>query len=206
MSTTRKRLKEKKHSKMVKKESEDVDKFGTPKNRYLISSACESLSARGFLRSYKSYTPPENASERVIEIAKVVLGTNYQNEDHLKHNDKFALLNECFKEFNHCVPNSLLHTVTGVADIINFYETPVNTNVPYDELVKQDLPPNLNIQHDYIRFNPETDTLFKGISAFPQSSTIVTGLKTKKKYKGYKADPPENYGGTADFEKQNPYN
>jgi hypothetical protein len=36
----------------------------------------------------------------------------------------------------------------------------------------------------------ETDTMFGGISAFPGRSTIVTGLKYKKKYKGYDARTP----------------
>jgi large subunit ribosomal protein L50 len=39
-------------------------------------------------------------------------------------------------------------------------------------------------------FVSETDTMFGGISAFPGSSTIVTGLKYKKKYKGYDAENP----------------
>lgn len=31
----------------------------------------------------------------------------------------------------------------------------------------------------------ETDTKFGGVTAFPESSTIVTGLKYKNKYKGH---------------------
>jgi hypothetical protein len=31
----------------------------------------------------------------------------------------------------------------------------------------------------------ETDKLFDGNSAFPQSATLVTGLKYKSKYRGY---------------------
>jgi large subunit ribosomal protein L50 len=36
----------------------------------------------------------------------------------------------------------------------------------------------------------ETDTMFGGISAFPASSTIVTGIRYKKKYKGHDARTP----------------
>lgn len=50
-----------------------------------------------------------------------------------------------------------------------------------------DLPENLHIQTEPVRFNPETDTMFNGQTAFPCSSTIVTGLKAKKKYKGHEA-------------------
>jgi len=33
----------------------------------------------------------------------------------------------------------------------------------------------------------DTDTVFGGVSAFPTDSTIVTGLRARKKYRGYKA-------------------
>lgn len=72
-------------------------------------------------------------------------------------------------------------------DVIDFYETPVNNFLPLDEMQKRPLPPNLHIQNEYIRFNPETDTKFNGQTAFPKSSTIVTGLKYRKKYAGFEA-------------------
>lgn len=34
-------------------------------------------------------------------------------------------------------------------------------------------------------FFSETDTVFKGQTAFNRSSTLVTGLKYKEKYKGH---------------------
>lgn len=37
---------------------------------------------------------------------------------------------------------------------------------------------------------PDTDTMFGGKTAFPLSSTLVTGLKYKKKYKGFKLEDP----------------
>lgn len=72
-------------------------------------------------------------------------------------------------------------------DVIAFYETPVNTFLPLDELATRPLPPNLHIEHNYTRFNPETDTMFGGNTAFPESSTIVTGIKYRKKYPGFDA-------------------
>lgn len=35
---------------------------------------------------------------------------------------------------------------------------------------------------------PDTDTKFNGITAFPGSSTIVTGLKYKNKYPGHEQE------------------
>lgn len=73
----------------------------------------------------------------------------------------------------------------------NFYTTPIDTTVPYDTLKNMDdLPPNLHIQTDYHRFHPDTDTMFNGVSAFPKSSVLVTGLKYREKYKGFYAGNP----------------
>lgn len=56
--------------------------------------------------------------------------------------------------------------------------------VPYDALKEMELPENLHIQYEYVRFNAETDTKFNGQTAFPKSSTLVTGLKYREKYAG----------------------
>ncbi len=76
---------------------------------------------------------------------------------------------------------------TSLDDIVQFYNTEVNTTLPLDALQSMDLPSNLHIQTEYLRFHPETDTMFGGQTAFPKSSTIVTGLKARKKYKGHVA-------------------
>lgn len=73
------------------------------------------------------------------------------------------------------------------ADVIRFYETPVENILPLDALKNADLPENIHIQHDYVRFHPDTDTMFGGQTAFPKSSTIISGLRCKKKYKGFVA-------------------
>ena len=70
-----------------------------------------------------------------------------------------------------------------------FYKTAVDIRVPLDKLKDVELPKNLSVQYEYHRFHPETDTLFGGLSAFPRQSTLVTGLKYKKKYAGYTAKP-----------------
>ncbi len=88
---------------------------------------------------------------------------------------------------------AMLSPYTFVAvDVLNFYTTPVDMTAPYDKLKTMELPPNLHVLHDYYRFHPDTDTMFNGVSAFPKSSTIVSGLKTKKKYKGFDAGNPWN--------------
>lgn len=80
-----------------------------------------------------------------------------------------------------------------IGDVFEFYETPVDTVVPYDALQNRELPPNLHILSNYHRFHPETDLMFDGVTAFPRSSNLVTGLKTKKKYKGFTTLSPYDY-------------
>lgn len=77
--------------------------------------------------------------------------------------------------------------VLFAADVISFYQTPVDTILPLDALKTADLPENIHIEHNYVRFHPDTDTKFGGQTAFPKSSTIISGLRCKKKYKGFEA-------------------
>lgn len=70
-------------------------------------------------------------------------------------------------------------------DLVKFYETPINTFLPLDELCTRKLPPNLHIEHNYTRFHPDTDSMFGGKTAFPERSNIVTGIKYRKKYPGF---------------------
>ncbi|XP_063216489.1 large ribosomal subunit protein mL50 [Bacillus rossius redtenbacheri] len=157
-----------------------------------LESRAESLAAKGFLRSYKPYTPPPDVGDRFRAICRSVLGPEAADNDGVRFGcpeEKFRLLAACFREFQHGIPNSKLHKVTTLGDVVQFYGTPTNTITPLEGMKQASLPPNLHVQYDYHRFHPETDTKFGGISAFPQSSTLVTGLKYKKKYKGYKAKP-----------------
>lgn len=66
-------------------------------------------------------------------------------------------------------------------DVIEFYTAPIVKLTPYETLVKDNSVPNLHIIPEYRRYNPDED----GVSAFPKSSTLVTGLKYRKKYKGH---------------------
>ncbi|XP_068629977.1 large ribosomal subunit protein mL50 [Battus philenor] len=156
-----------------------------PKVDKKLQAAAESLAARGFLRPNKPWDPPVNINETILKIC---------TDNGLKPNSefetldvKFKVLKACFEKTGHSVPNSLLHTIENVEDLQEFYDTPVDVLTPFDALKKMELPKNLHVQEDYVRFHPDKDTLFNGKSAFPKSSTIVSGLKTRKKYEGYTA-------------------
>ncbi|ALC44498.1 mRpL50 [Drosophila busckii] len=154
-----------------------------------LAAVGESIASKGFLRPHKPYAPPKDAAERVRAIA-AALQLNKSGGDQQKLTeleDKFKLLSACFEELKHGVPNSQVHEINTIADVVAFYEKPVDTTVPLDALKRIELPENLHIQHEYLRFHPDTDTKFNGKSAFPKSSTLVTGLKYRRKYEGHEA-------------------
>lgn len=95
-------------------------------------------------------------------------------------------MSKLIKEFHHDVPGSVLSEIMTVRDAIKYFETEVHETSTYEDLSKLDLPKNLHMQLDYMRFDPETDTMFDGKTAFPGSDTIVSSIKYKRKYKTIK--------------------
>lgn len=155
-----------------------------------------------FLRPQRDYTPPEDLEIKLKGILERTLGSVDDSTQIQDLNERYQVFNACYEEFQHGIPNSLLFSIETVEDVKKFYATPVSTITPYDNLKNIELPPNLHVQYDYHRFHPgegvahiilivtnlfvsDTDTKFKGVTAFPKSSTIVTGLKYKDKYKGH---------------------
>ncbi|KAK5641735.1 hypothetical protein RI129_010282 [Pyrocoelia pectoralis] len=151
-----------------------------------IESSAKSLAAKGFLRPQKEYIPPADVKTKLNNIFNSILGTKDEETRLDDLTVRFQVFDACYKELQHGIPNSLLYTIETIGDVQNFYTTPISTITPYDNLKNIDLPPNLHVQFEYHRFHPETDTKFGGITAFPRSSTIVSGLKYKEKYKGHK--------------------
>ncbi|KAH0561465.1 uncharacterized protein LOC123266188 [Cotesia glomerata] len=150
----------------------------------------KSLSTRGFLRPLKPYEPPADASEKLNKVCKAE-GLSENDSTEIKDlNLRFKLFSACANEFKCPIPNSVMFTIRTIGDLRNFYHTPINTTLPLEATKDLKLPPNLHIQYEYNRFNPETDTKFGGKTAFPKSSTLVTGLKYKKKYPSLILDSP----------------
>ena len=151
-----------------------------------------SMKTRGFYRAYKAFTPPENIHEIVLTAAKDILNITEQNADLRKiplgsQENKFKLLNHLATKLNHAVPNSLLHRINSVEKVLQFYRAQVSDTNPYEKLeIKQrnnELPPNLHIQLDPVRFNSEGTHKFDQVTAFPGSRTIINDPEVKKKYK-----------------------
>ncbi|CAB3370316.1 Hypothetical predicted protein [Cloeon dipterum] len=164
--------------------SKDYVSYDSSSNQ--IDAFKTSLASRGFLRNGKPYTPPPDVQKRLLEISKLCFPATWGLNDKFDDVDaKFKFLSLCWKEFDHEVPNSMLAALNNLGDVYSFYHTEVKKVSPLDAMKDMELPPNLHVQYEYLRFHPDTDTMFGGVSAFPGSSTIVTNIKYKKKYKGY---------------------
>ena len=96
----------------------------------------------------------------------------------------FQVASSAVTEFNHDIASYKLSDMNTVEDVLTYFSTPVLQTTAYEDLSKLDLPKNLHIIQDYDRFNPETD--FDGKTAFPNSDTIVSSIKYKRKYKDIK--------------------
>jgi hypothetical protein len=80
-----------------------------------------------FLRFQKEYTPPNDAEERILSLARSAV-TSLRKTDEadlrsFKLDDsriKFDLLSRIFTEFNHSIPNSMLYMVTTVGEFLAF--------------------------------------------------------------------------------------
>ncbi|XP_033230878.1 uncharacterized protein LOC117181960 isoform X1 [Belonocnema kinseyi] len=143
------------------------------------------LSEIRFLRGYKPYEPMKDVSERLDYLCQESR-ISTTNETRLENPIiRCNLLIRCQEELKQSISNSMLCTIKTIGNLRQFYHTPVNSTMPLDSMRLMDLPKNLHIQYEYHRFQPGTDTMFNGKTAFPKSSTIVTGLKYKKKYRGH---------------------
>ncbi|XP_071521077.1 uncharacterized protein mRpL50 isoform X1 [Panulirus ornatus] len=164
-----------------------LDENEHPPQHKRLNFDATSLAARGYLRSQKPYDPPEDVENQVLEFCLKLLKSTDLHTPFKDQDTKFHLLMQCSKAFRHSVPNSLLHKINNVGELLTFYKTPVNSTVPLDRMKDIDLPKNLHVIYKYTRFHPETDTKFGGVTAFTKDSTVVSGLKNKKRYPGFTA-------------------
>ena len=77
-----------------------------------------SVKDKGYLRSLKPYTPPANVTEMVHEICSSLDMSCSGDHELTNSQDKFHLLNECFTEFKHSVPNSTLFEIQTIGILV----------------------------------------------------------------------------------------
>ena len=92
-----------------------------------LQAQMESLKTKGFLRAYRSYTPPSDLRTRFLSCVSEVLGTEVtlDNIDSIEISDskqKFTLLKALNTEFDHRVHNSRLHMMKNLGDLYLFYK------------------------------------------------------------------------------------
>ncbi|KAM6169702.1 large ribosomal subunit protein mL50 [Rhynchocyon petersi] len=104
------------------------------------------------LRS-RTYVPPDDLQSHLESRVKEVFGPSVPKDwqdisledGHLK----FRLLAHLADDLGHAVPNSRLHQMCQVKDVLDFYSVPVQDQSKFDELIAKNLPPNLKITWNY---------------------------------------------------------
>ncbi|KAF6032401.1 hypothetical protein EB796_009297 [Bugula neritina] len=97
----------------------------------------------------------------------------------------FQILTKCIAEFDFQIPSYELAELKSVGDVVTYYSLPRQPVSEEDKLKNSDLPKNLHLQLEPVRFTEDTKSFFKDKTAFPQRDTIVTSLKYRNIYKGY---------------------
>ncbi|KAL1451977.1 hypothetical protein WDU94_006300 [Cyamophila willieti] len=155
-------------------------------NDKVIWKDADAVRDKGFLRPQKEYIPPADVETRLNNVFQELAGTTERSTQLTDPVVKYNILDSCYEEFAHKIPNSVLHKINTLDDVYHFYLSPVDVRTPLEAMKTRDLPPNLHILYDYHRFADHTSH-FNGVTAFPRSNNVVSGLKTKKKYAGFEA-------------------
>ncbi|XP_014678561.1 PREDICTED: 39S ribosomal protein L50, mitochondrial-like [Priapulus caudatus] len=157
-----------------------------------LEETCKSVEVKGLRKTEQGYNPPDNVSDTIQALAQEVYGVSKHPESFPLDNARlrFKLLVECEKAFQHMIPNRELQQMTQMSHLVEFYTTPVKALTALQELSKSSLPPNLHIDTEYHRYDPQKD----GPTAFPKRNVIVSGLKAKKMgVKGHSTPKAHNY-------------
>ena len=161
-----------------------------------LEAQMDSLKTKGFLRPYRAYSPPTDLVPRFLSSVSASVGSTVEKSS-LKSvsledkSVKLRVMTALEKEFNHSVPNSMLHQMTNLHVLLKFYKSPISSNTPYEQLYldSQDgsLPPNLVIQRDAIRFTGKGDHEMDRVTAWPRRNTYIHSIKNNKKIEGFKS-------------------
>ena len=109
------------------KEKENQEDMFAFNKLQTLESQMESLKTKGFLRAYKSYTPPANLNTKFLSCVSTALEreVTVDNMDTIEISDskqKLKLLKSLSSEFDHKVHNSRLHMMRTLGDVYLFYK------------------------------------------------------------------------------------
>jgi len=98
------------------------------------------------------------------------------------------VLGEIGATLKHFVPNSRLHKVKSVADLLEFYQEPVKNVTKFAEMARDaSKPANLALAEHAIRFHPnDREAPHGGITAYPGTGGEVFSLRQKRLLRQYK--------------------
>ncbi|XP_029776599.1 39S ribosomal protein L50, mitochondrial [Suricata suricatta] len=102
------------------------------------------------LRS-RTYIPPGDLQSRLESCVKEIFGSsnNWQDVSLEDGRLKFSFLTRLADDLGHAVPNSRLHQMCRVRDVLDFYNVPIQDQSKFDELTTSNLPPNVKITWGY---------------------------------------------------------
>lgn len=143
------------------------------------------LKKRTSIQTRRAYLPPEDVEGKALRIVKEVYGktADVQNidldEDRRK---KFTVLTKMMKEFDHFIPNTELHDMKSIDQAVNFFRKEVRDTTCLEDLTKLDLPKNLHINTEYLRYDRENNPMWPGKDAFPGKQSRAFSAKFARKY------------------------
>lgn len=176
-------------------ETASVDEASREMKSRSLSSRLQSMkdSSDLIIRKRHPYTPREGTREEILGVAGQMF--SLKDEDELlscRLDDpllKYRLVTRCTSLFPRTVSNTELHSIETVADVLEHFCTSVEQEDGlYTIAASKNLPKNLHIQKEPIRFHPVTDKMFNGVTAYPGRDTIVSGLRFRRKYQDLKAN------------------
>merc|ERR1712198_574363 len=175
-----------KKGKELKEAANENDIFDFKAQLVTLESQLQSMKTKGFLRSYKSYNPPADLDSKFLRCVSEILEqklsdiSSVQNMEITSLDLKLKLINGLHKEFSH--------------KIYNYYKHPVSTSTPYqqlhDDMLDGNLPDNLVVQLDAIRFTGEGDHPMDKVTAFPRRNTIYTSINARDQIVAKKKPSP----------------
>ena len=83
----------------------------------------------------------------------------------------------------------------------SYFQSPISAVTPYDKLYEDsqngELPDNLVVQKNAIRFSGKGDHPLDKVSAFPRNNTVLHSLTSRQKYQAQKK--PYDYYQEEDY-------
>ena len=92
-----------------------------------LESQMASLKTKGFLRAYKSYTPPADVDEKFTSCISSVLGETINEVSSIENRKiedrelKLKILNALNQQFSHRVHNSRIYLMKTFGDLYTYY-------------------------------------------------------------------------------------